>query len=175
MRKTFKINFVEGHPMISDNGNTIVVDTCSPVTFHAEDTLRFMGEDYVPAEYFRDETLRRMWEYTGLDFTTWMGMDVLSKYRIILDYANEEITFLTQDEPGIEGETVTLHDADGVYALQVDGWMYMLVDTMMKLKNSFIMVSEDLRLRCIILTVIFVVGRWKYLMVIFLRHWILRS
>ena len=98
-----------------------------------------MGEDYVPAEYFRDETLHRMWDYTELDFTTWMGMDVLSKYKIILDYANEEITFLTQDEPGIEGKTVTLHDADGVYALQVDGWMYMLVDTMMKLKNSFIM------------------------------------
>ena len=68
--------------MISDGDNTIVVDTCSPVTFHAEDTLRFMGEDYVPAEYFRDETLRRMWKYTGLDFTTWMGMDVLSKYKI---------------------------------------------------------------------------------------------
>lgn len=129
MRKTFKINFVEGHPMISDGDNTIVVDTCSPVTFHSDDTLHFMGADYVPAKYFRDETLLRMWDYTNLDFTTWMGMDVLSKYKLILDYANEEITFLTQDEPGLEGETVTLHDADGVYALQVDGWMYMLVDT----------------------------------------------
>ena len=88
-----------------------------------------MGEDYVPAKYFRDETLLIMWDYTDLEFTTWMGMDVLSNYKLILDYANEEITFLTQDEPGLEGETVTLHDADGVYALQVDGWMYMLVDT----------------------------------------------
>lgn len=129
MRKTFKINFVEGHPMISDGDNTIVVDTCSPVTFHSDDTLHFMGEDYVPAKFFRDETLRRMWDYTNLIFTTWMGMDVLSNYKLILDYANEEITFLTQDEPGIEGEVVTLHDAGGVYALQVDGWMYMLVDT----------------------------------------------
>ena len=115
--------------MISDGDNTIVVDTCSPVTFHSDDTLRFMGEDYVPAKFFRDETLRRMWDYTNLDFTTWMGMDVLSNYKLILDYANEEITFLTQDETGIEGEEVTLHNADGVYALQVDGWMYMLVDT----------------------------------------------
>ena len=129
MRKTFKINFIEGHPVISDGDNTIVVDTCSPVTFHSDDTLRFMGEDYVPAKFFRDETLRRMWDYTNLDFTTWMGMDVLSNYKLILDYANEEITFLTQDETGIEGEEVTLHNADGVYALQVDGWMYMLVDT----------------------------------------------
>lgn len=129
MRKTFKINFVEGHPMISDGDNTIVVDTCSPVTFHSDDTLHFMGADYVPAKYFRDETLLRMWDYTDLEFTTWMGMDVLSNYKLILDYANEEITFLTQDEPGIEGEVVTLHDAGGVYALQVDGWMYMLVDT----------------------------------------------
>jgi len=88
-----------------------------------------MDEEYVPAKFFRDETLLRMWDYTDLEFTTWMGMDVLSNYKLILDYANEEITFLTQDEPGLEGETVTLHDADGVYALQVDGWMYMLVDT----------------------------------------------
>jgi hypothetical protein len=88
-----------------------------------------MGADYVPAKYFRDETLLRMWDYTDLEFTTWMGMDVLSNYKLILDYANEEITFLTQDETGIEGEEVTLHNADGVYALQVDGWMYMLVDT----------------------------------------------
>lgn len=133
MRTTFKIEFVDGYPMIVDGENTIVIDTCCPVTFHEDDTLTFLGTDYTPAKSFRDETLRRLWDYTDQMFTTWMGMDVLKNYKLVLDYANNEITFLSQDEPGFEGETAKLYDGDGVYAVKADGWMNMLVDTRSRL------------------------------------------
>lgn len=35
MKETFKINLVDGHLLISDNGNTILVDTGSPLTIHS--------------------------------------------------------------------------------------------------------------------------------------------
>ena len=45
MKRTFDIRLVDGHLLISDNGNTILVDTGSPVTVHQEDTLNFLTDE----------------------------------------------------------------------------------------------------------------------------------
>lgn len=129
MKKTFKVTFIDGYPAIKDNENTIVVDTCSPVTFHNKSVLKFLEEEYVTSESFQDESLNKLRDYTNRNFTTWLGLDVISNYKLLLDYGKGEITFLSHDEPKLKGTSVKLHTAGKVYAIQVNGFMYMLVDS----------------------------------------------
>ena len=99
MKRTFKIDFVEGHLLIRDNENIILVDTGSPVTMHKESTLSFLGREHRVLNKGVDYLSR----LAGVEFTTLMGMDILSQYRVVFDYENEEITFLTHDLAGLEG------------------------------------------------------------------------
>lgn len=46
MKRTYNINLVEGHLLISDNGNTFLVDTGSPITVQCETNLSFLDRDF---------------------------------------------------------------------------------------------------------------------------------
>lgn len=110
MKRTFKIDFVEGHLLIRDNENIILVDTGSPVTMHKESTLSFLGREHRVLNKGVDYLSR----LAGVEFTTLMGMDILSQYRVVFDYENEEITFLTHDEAGLEGVEMALPSLMGM-------------------------------------------------------------
>ena len=110
MKRTFKIDFVEGHLLIRDNENIILVDTGSPVTMHKEGTLSFLGREHRVLNKGVDYISR----LAGVEFTTLMGMDILSQYRVVFDYENEEITFLTHDEAGLEGVEMALPSLMGM-------------------------------------------------------------
>lgn len=110
MKRTFKIDFVEGHLLIRDNENIILVDTGSPVTMHKEGTLSFLGREHRVLSKGVDYLSR----LAGVEFTTLMGMDILSQYRVVFDYEDEEITFLTHDEAGLEGVEMALPSLMGM-------------------------------------------------------------
>lgn len=110
MKRTFKIDFVEGHLLIRDNESIILVDTGSPVTMHKESTLSFLGREHRVLNKGVDYLSR----LAGVEFTTLMGMDILSQYRVVFDYEDEEITFLTHDEAGLEGVEMALPSLIGM-------------------------------------------------------------
>ena len=107
MKRTFDISIVEGHLLISDNGNVILVDTGSPKTIHCGPVLSFLGKEYRVSSHFMGgiESLKNL---AQVEFTTLMGMDILSQYRVVFDYENKQITFLTEDEQGLEGTELSM-------------------------------------------------------------------
>lgn len=116
MKRTFKIDFVEGHLLIRDNENIILVDTGSPVTMHKESTLNFLGREH----RVLNKGVNNLSRLAGVAFTTLMGMDILSQYRVIFDYASEEITFLTHDEEvGLEGVEMHLPSLMGMILVRM--------------------------------------------------------
>lgn len=120
MKRTFDINLVDGHLLISDNGNTILVDTGSPLTLHKEDTLSFLGREFAVRTSLMGDGISSLCRLSGIEFTTLLGMDILSQYRVVFDYENNQITFLTDEEPGIEGTSVPLVNVmGGVKAVRV--------------------------------------------------------
>ena len=147
MKRTFDINLVDGHLLISDNGNTILVDTGSPVTVHQEDTLSFLGREFPGHTSILGDRIDSLCKLSGIEFTTLLGMDILSQYRVVFDYENRELTFLTDEEAGMEGTTVPLVNVLGgvkAVCMEINGQpLKMAIDTGAPLSYVDRMVTDD--------------------------------
>ena len=147
MKRTFKINLLDGHLLISDNGNTILVDTGSPVTVHQEYTLSFLGREFPVHTSILGDRIDSLCKLSGIEFTTLLGMDILSQYRLVFDYENRELTFLTDEEAGMEGTTVPLVNVMGgvkAICLEINGQpLKMAIDTGAPLSYVDRMVTDD--------------------------------
>lgn len=120
MKHTFDINLVDGHLLIGDNGNIILVDTGSPVTIHKAQTLDFLGRDFRVHTSIMGKGIGDISQLAGIDFTTLLGMDVLSQYRVLFDYEGRKLTFLTEEEDGIDGTAYPLMDILGMKVLDME-------------------------------------------------------
>lgn len=109
MNRSLKINFEQKHLLIKDGGNVILVDTGSPVTIHTSNKFEFGGKEYAVTTNAMGNTIEKLQAMAGIKFTTLMGVDILSEYKVIFDYANEEITFCSYDEPTPCGEECHLN------------------------------------------------------------------
>lgn len=148
MKRTFDINLVDGHPLISDNGNTILVDTGSPLTVHQEDTLCFLGREFPVHTSIMGDGIGSLCRLSGIEFTTLLGIDILSQYRVVFDYENSQITFLTDEESGLEGTTLPLVNVMGgvkAVTMQINGQQLKLaIDTGAPLSYVDAAVTENL-------------------------------
>ena len=132
MKQTFPINLVDGHLLISDNGNTILVDTGSPMTVHNAQSLNFLGREFKTHTSILGSKVSDLSKLAGIGFNTLLGMDILSQYRVLFDYENRQLTFLSPDEQGIEGTEIPLITLMGAVGVKVGiaGQEYvMAVDT----------------------------------------------
>lgn len=148
MKRTFDINLVDGHLLISDNGNTILVDTGSPLTVHQEDTLCFLGREFPVHTSIMGDGIGSLCRLSGIEFTTLLGMDILSQYRVVFDYENRQITFLTDEESGLEGTTLPLLNVMGgvkAVTMQINGQqLKVAIDTGAPLSYVDTMVTDGL-------------------------------
>ena len=148
MKRTFDINLVDGHLLISDNGNTILVDTGSPLTVHQEDTLCFLGREFPVHTSIMGDGIGSLCRLSGIEFTTLLGMDILSQYRVVFDYDNRQITFLTDEESGLEGTTIPLVNVMGgvkAVTMQINGQqLKVAIDTGAPLSYVDTMVTDGL-------------------------------
>jgi hypothetical protein len=106
--KTFHLNIVDGHPLIEDGGNIILIDTGSPATIHIQRTLNFMDSEFPVNQAYGSVTIPVLCELLGTRVTTLLGMDRLADYKIIFDYPNSKITFSNDKNLQFEGERVGL-------------------------------------------------------------------
>lgn len=150
MKRIFDINLVDGHLLISDNGNTILVDTGSPLTVHQEDTLCFLGREFPVHTSIMGDGIGSLCRLSGIEFTTLLGMDILSQYRVVFDYENRQITFLTDEESGLEGTTLPLVNVMGgvkAVTMQINGQqLKVAIDTGAPLSYVDTMVTDGLEL-----------------------------
>lgn len=119
MKLCFEISFEEKHLLIKDGGNVILVDTGSPITIHTSNTLEFGGTSYNVTTNAMGNTIEKLKRISGVEFTTLMGMDIISQYKVIFDYANQEITFCTLDEPNPKGAECPLKLSMGTLIVPV--------------------------------------------------------
>lgn len=93
----FQIKLFEGHPIINDGENIILVDTGAPSTIHITDRLNFCSENYKCYTNYMGLTVSKISDMLGTEITTLLGADVLSDYKILFNYKNELIEFNKQD------------------------------------------------------------------------------
>jgi len=95
--KTFEIDIYEGHCLLKDGSNIILVDTGAPKTIHLSPNLEFLGTFYQTTTNFEGKTIERLSDLLGTPITTLMGVDILRDFKILFNYKNKSISFTNND------------------------------------------------------------------------------
>lgn len=111
--KQFQIQLYKGHPIINDGENRILIDTGAPSTIHSSDSLNFCSDSFGCSTNYMGLTVSKISDMLGTDITTLLGADILSDYRILLDYQNQVIEFSKQ-EIDIDGTQVDISNFMGI-------------------------------------------------------------
>lgn len=95
--KQYKIQLYKGHPIINDGENIILIDTGAPSTIHSSDSLNFCSDSFGCSTNYMGLTVSKISDMLGIEITTLLGADILSDYKILLDYQNQIIEFSKQE------------------------------------------------------------------------------
>lgn len=117
--KTLHLTLFDGHSIIEDNGNTILIDTGAPGTIHVTNELRFMDSNFNASTDYMGLTAAALSNMLGTKVTTLLGTDILSRFYVLFDYAGNAVTFSTEEIP-FEGDTVPLRNVMGVPILEIE-------------------------------------------------------
>lgn len=99
MTKTFDIDLYDGHLIINNNGQKILVDTGSPVTIGRSKHFVFMDHEHNCTTAYLGTDIPAIVEMMGYDIDVLMGMDVIGNYKMLTDYTSAKVTFSTEDIP----------------------------------------------------------------------------
>jgi hypothetical protein len=117
--KTFQLQIFKGHPIIQDGENIILIDTGAPSTIHVSEHLNFLSEDFSCTSSYMGLTVSKLSEHLGMQVTTLLGTDVLSKYKILLDYQNLQVSF-SKDEISFEGTEIGITHFMGIPIIELE-------------------------------------------------------
>ncbi len=95
--KKIQIQLFEGHPIIHDGENKILIDTGAPSTIHISNTLEFCSENFPCSTNYMGLTIPKISELLGTEITSLLGVDVLSHFKILFDYKNQFVVFSKQE------------------------------------------------------------------------------
>jgi hypothetical protein len=116
--KQFQIALFNGHPIINDGENIILIDTGAPSTIHASNNLTFCSDNYSCSINYMGLTVSKISEMLGTEITTLLGADILSNYKILFDYKNEAIGFYKQ-EISFEGIETAISNFMGIPIIEL--------------------------------------------------------
>jgi len=111
--KQFQIQLYKGHPIIKDGENRILIDTGAPSTIHSSDSLNFCSDSFGCSTNYMGLTVSKISDMLGTEITTLLGADILSDYKILLDYQNQVIEFSKQ-EIDIDGTQADISNFMGI-------------------------------------------------------------
>jgi hypothetical protein len=101
---TFKINLINGLPVIESGENIILIDTGAPSTIHNDSILNFCSKVYDCSSNFMNLTIDNISDMLGHKITTLLGADIISDYTVFLDYRNQTAIFYGNENINSENE-----------------------------------------------------------------------
>ena len=116
--KQFKIELFKGHPIIKSGNAIVLIDTGAPSTIHSSDTFNFCDDTYESTTHYMGLTVQKISDMLGTGITTLLGADILSNYKIMLDYKNEAVTF-SKSEISFEGSEVKISNFMGIPIIEL--------------------------------------------------------
>ncbi|MBV6477954.1 MAG: hypothetical protein HGGPFJEG_00699 [Ignavibacteria bacterium] len=101
---TFQINLFKGHPIIKDGENIMLIDTGAPSTIHFANNLFFCSDNFSCTTNYMGLTVQKISEMLGTEITTLIGADILSNFKVLLDYKNEVVVFSKDETHSLSNE-----------------------------------------------------------------------
>ena len=115
---TYNLTLIDNHPIFeTSNGAKVLVDTGVPYTFHTSNQWNFEGRNYTTHVNMGNINVDTVAELVGTNITTLLGADIMSKYKISIDYHNLKITFEPFDFEINEGVNIPVQKYQGGYLL----------------------------------------------------------
>jgi hypothetical protein len=87
---TFDIELYDKHLIIHDQDNIILVDTGSPTTLHNKTEFEFCGRKFQSSSSNLLTNIDDVSNLLGMRITTLLGTDILSQYKIVIDYRERQ-------------------------------------------------------------------------------------
>lgn len=97
--KRFNLELFDGHPIIRHNDQAILIDTGSPQSIHAQNTLSFCNDDYHCTTNLMGVTVARLSEMLKTEISSLLGTDIIANYRMMLDYKARVVEFSKHEIP----------------------------------------------------------------------------
>ncbi|MFA5713494.1 MAG: hypothetical protein WC960_04880 [Bacteroidales bacterium] len=101
---TFELELFQGHAIIKEGGNIMLIDTGAPSTIHINNNLIFCGESHSCSTNYLGLTIEGLSELLGMEVTTLIGCDILSAYGVLFDYRNKAVTFYKEGMDSLSNE-----------------------------------------------------------------------
>ena len=114
---TFDIIIFDKHLIIEDQNNIILVDTGSPVTLNNTPLLNFCERDFPCASKNQLTSIGEISNLLGKKITTLLGIDILSRFKCMIDYQALKLT-LFEGTIAFEGELTTFTQLAGIPVLE---------------------------------------------------------
>jgi hypothetical protein len=118
------------------------------MTVHNAQSLHFLGREFKTHTSILGSKVSDLSKLAGIEFGTLLGMDILTQYKVVFDYENRQLTFLSPDEAGMEGTEIPLLNLMGAVGVKVGvaGQEYvMAVDTGAPLSYISESVTSDMQ------------------------------
>lgn len=125
----YRLELVNKHLTINTPSGRLLIDTGSPLSFHKDASIEICGNRYDTATNLLQADADYLTDNVGVELSGLVGMDILSRYAVLIDIPSNKIVF------GYEGETeeIPSFSVIGGYAgiiLDIDGESRsVLVDT----------------------------------------------
>ncbi len=111
--KTFPLTFFDGHPIIEESGNIILVDTGAPTTIHIADRIEFMGDVHNATTDYMGLTADSLSELLGTRITTLLAADIIGRYKVLFDYTGRSVIF-SENDFEFQGDTIHVKNVMGI-------------------------------------------------------------
>jgi len=117
--RTFELTLFEGHPIIHDGRNIILIDTGCQNTIHTANQLDFMDCNYNVTTNYGGTTIPGFCDLIGTQITTLIGADIIKDFIIIFDYQNGSVSFSTDPVNDFGGNIVNFTTAMTVPIIEI--------------------------------------------------------
>lgn len=92
--KEYKVEFVTGHFLINDDrGSKVLLDTGSPLSFHADGIVALNGKTYNVRTSLGGADSRYVTDNVGTAVSGLVGMDILGESNILIDAPGGRVVF----------------------------------------------------------------------------------
>jgi hypothetical protein len=124
----YPLHFQAGHLFLEVDDEWWIVDTGAPTSFGTNSRIVLAGQEFSVAPNFLVVDASQLSEYISMECTGLLGMDILGKFDLLLDPANQ-ILEVSAGELEFEGEVVSLENLMGlpVVTAQIEGRPYRMV------------------------------------------------
>jgi hypothetical protein len=99
MTKTFAIDTFDGHIILLDNNQKILLDTGCPATIGRQNTLEFMGRQHQCKTSVAGIGIDNISRLMNYNVDALMGMDLIKQYYLKIEYNNKSVTFSEDEIP----------------------------------------------------------------------------